>query len=83
MVSSGVYISIIKGKQTAEDGVFFTNDSPWNQGQIYEIDEDDFISGCQEAVKRVNAEKVNVEGQKLKENFAYSKMLDSILEELK
>ena len=72
-----------KGKQTAEDGVFFTNDSPWNQGQIYEIDEDDFISGCQEAVKRVKAEKVNVEGQKLKENFAYSKMLDSILEELK
>ena len=51
--------------------------------ELYEIDEDDFISGCQEAVKRVKAEKVNVEGQKLKENFAYSKMLDSILEELK
>lgn len=70
------------GKQSADDGVFFSSDSPWNSGQIYEINEDDFISGCEEAVKRVESERVNVEGQKLKEDFSYSRMVDSILEEL-
>ena len=70
------------GKQSAQDGVFFHEDSPWNSGQIYEINEDDFLSGCKEAIKRVKKERVNVEGQKLKEIFTYSNMVDTIIKEL-
>ena len=68
------------GKRDVYDGVFFHKGQPYNQGQIYDFNEDDFISGCEEAISRVKTSRVNTAGEKLKEQFTYSKMVDSILE---
>ena len=70
------------GKIPAEDGVFFKKDSPFNQGNIFDFNEDEFISACEEAVKRYKSNPINEEGVKLKEEFTYSKTLDQILSHL-
>ena len=68
------------GKIDSEDGMFFKKGSDFNQGQIFDWDEDDFISACEEAIKRVEKNSVNEEGLKLQEEFTYSKTLDKLLE---
>ena len=71
-----------KGKVEAYDGVFFHEKTEWNQGSIHDFNEDDFISGCEEAIKRVEKERENKEGLKLVEEFSYAKMVDQITKEL-
>jgi len=60
------------------DGLFFRKGEQFNQGQMYDWDEDDFISGCEEAIKRVENNRVNEEGLKIQENFTYGKTLDGV-----
>ena len=67
------------GKRDVYDGVFFHKGQPYTQGQIYDFNEDDFISGCEEAIKRVEASRTNEAGEKLKDKFTYSNMVDSII----
>ncbi len=68
------------GKIDSYDGMFFKKGSEYNQGQIFDWNEDDFISACEEAIKRVEKNKVNDAGLKLQEEFTYSKTLDNLLE---
>jgi len=67
------------GKRDVYDGVFFHKGQPYNQGQIYDFSEDDFISGCEEAIKRVESSRINTAGETLKDKFTYSNMVDSII----
>ena len=67
------------GKIDSSDGMFFKKGTPFNQGRIYDFNEDDFISGCEEAIKKVEKNIINQEGVKLQEKFTASKMVDSIL----
>ena len=66
------------GKIECIDDIFFKKGLQYNQGSIFDWDEDDFISACEEAVKRVNDDKVNHEGLKLQDKFSYSKTFDEI-----
>lgn len=66
-----------QGKEDSEDGVFFTKNSPFNQGSINKLDTDNLISYFEKAEKLKGKE--NKEGEKLKEKFTYKKTLDSIL----
>ena len=68
-----------KGKEEAYDGVFFHKGQEWNQGNIFSFDEDNFISGCEEAIKRVEANRVNEDGLKIQEDFSLDKTLDKLL----
>tara|TARA_B100000676_G_scaffold284088_1_gene311427 strand:+ start:1926 stop:2999 length:1074 start_codon:yes stop_codon:yes gene_type:complete len=68
------------GKINAYDGKFFVEGTEYNQGQIFDWNEDDFISACEEAIKRVESNPTNEEGLKLQEEFTYSKTLDKLLE---
>ncbi len=61
------------------DGVFFKKGLEYNQGRMFDWDEDDFISGCEEAIKRVEADRLNSAGLKLQDEFTYSNTLDQIL----
>ena len=61
------------------DGLFFKKGSDYNQGQIFDWDDDDFTSACEEAVKRVESNKVNESGLKLKDDFTYANTLDGII----
>jgi hypothetical protein len=67
-------------KIKAYDGGFFREGDEINQGNIFDFNEDDFISGCHEAIKRVEANKVNEDGLLIQEKFTYSKTLDQLLD---
>lgn len=67
------------GKIDAADGVFFKQGELFNQGQLFDWDEDDFLDGCEEAIKRHEANPVNEAGLKLQEKFTYAKTLEGIL----
>lgn len=70
-------------KIEAYDRIFFHKGVPYNQGNIYDFNGDDFISGCEEAIKRVEKNKINTNGLQLQEAFSSEKMLDSIIKYLK
>ena len=70
------------GKISSVDNVFFKAGADFNQGDIYDFNEDDFISACEEAIKRVESGKKNKEGLKLQEEFSVTRFSDSILKTL-
>ena len=70
------------GKTPVYDGMFFHEGAPYNQGNIYDFDEDEFIAGCEKAIERVKDSRVNNEGLLLQEKFTYEKTTDAILEKM-
>ena len=70
------------GKIDSEDGVFFHKGRNHNQGQIFDFDEDEFIAGCETAIKKLEANKTNEEGLKLQEEFTKEKLLNNVLSSL-
>jgi hypothetical protein len=66
-------------KIDAYDGKFFNEGSSFNQGQIYTWDEDDFIDGCDQAIKRFESSRVNEKGLELQDEFSLSKTVDTLL----
>ena len=71
------------GKTDVYDNIFFKKGADFNQGSIFTFNEDEFIAGCEEAIKRVEKDKLNKEGVKLKEKFTYENTANKILEILK
>ena len=61
------------------DDLFFKKGQPFNQGKIFDFNEDDFIEGCEEAIKRVKSNPVNEEGKKLQTKFSYENTVDELL----
>ena len=70
------------GKTPVYDGMFFSEGQPFNQGNIYDFDPDEFIDACEQAIKRVEINRVNEDGFKLKKEFTYEKTTQSILKEI-
>lgn len=68
------------GKIECYDGIFFKKGESLNQGNIFDFNEDDFLSACEEAVKKVGKNRVNEEGLKLQETFTIDKTLDGLME---
>ena len=66
------------GKIEVYDGMFFHKGQQFNQGNVYVYDDEAFIHGCEEAIKRFEANAVNNEGLKLQENFSYEKTWNTI-----
>lgn len=67
-------------KISAVDGAFFKQGIPINQGNIFSWDEDEFIAGCETAVKRYKTCSINTAGLKLQDVFSYEKTLNAILQ---
>jgi hypothetical protein len=65
------------------DNIFFQKGLPWNQGNIHDWREEDFIEGCEAAIERVKKNDVNEAGLELQNKFTYSGLVDSLLEALK
>lgn len=61
------------------DGVFFHQGQPFNQGNIFDWNEDEFIVACETAEARYLANKSNKAGKLLQEKFTYAKTVDTIL----
>jgi|TARA_B110000305_G_C19465813_1_gene657847 hypothetical protein len=67
-------------KTLAYDGHFFQQGSLFNQGNIYEFDNDEVVSKMEEAESVCKKE--NKQGLKLQESYSYSNMLDNILKNI-
>lgn len=67
------------GKIDAYDNFFFKKGTHVNQGQIFTFNEDEFIAGCEEAVKRAEAGP-NINGLKLQETFTTANTYNKIKE---
>lgn len=70
-------------KISSVDGVFFHDKAEYNQGRIFDFDEDEFIAGCEKAIERVESNPDNESGLNLQEKFTYEKTTDQILEAIK
>lgn len=66
-------------KIEAYDGMFFQKGQPFNQGNIYDFNEDDFISACDLAIKKVESNRINDAGLKLQEEFSTEKFYSNII----
>ena len=67
------------GKIPVYDGMFFQPNQPYNQGNIYDFDEEDFITACEEAISKAEKNKVNEKGLELQTIFSKEKFLDNVL----
>ena len=70
------------GKIPAADGKFFTSGGPFNQGNIFDFKDEDFLEACSKAIETVKANPLNQEGLKTANKFNYSETLDHILNHL-
>lgn len=61
------------------DNIFFKEGLPYNQGQIFDWNEQDFIEGMEKAEERFLGNSENKNGLKLQEEFSYSKTVDKII----
>ncbi len=67
------------GKIEAYDGAFFRKGMPYNQGNIFDFNHNEFLDACDKAIERVKKNRVNQAGLKLQNKFTFEKMVDSIL----
>ena len=67
------------GKIEAYDGMFFRQGMNVNQGNIYTFKEDDFIDGCEKAIKRFESNKINTNGLKLQDEYTIENTVSKIL----
>tara|TARA_Y100000361_G_scaffold133921_1_gene132580 strand:+ start:966 stop:2048 length:1083 start_codon:yes stop_codon:yes gene_type:complete len=70
-------------KISSVDGVFFNEGAEYNQGRIFDFDEDEFIAACEKAIERVESNPENTDGLKLQDKFTYEKTTDQILTAIK
>ncbi len=62
--------------KSCHDGVFFKPESNFNQGEFFDITDEEMESAILESVEY--AKKENTEGKKLKTDFTYAKTLETI-----
>jgi glycosyltransferase involved in cell wall biosynthesis len=65
------------------DNMFFRQGDNYNQGNIFDWAEQDFMEALDKVEARYKINPINTEGLKLQKQFTYSKMVDSILEIMK
>lgn len=64
------------------DNIFFKEGLDYNQGNIFDWDDQEFLDGLDKIETRFKNNSLNIEGLKLQDKFTYSKMVDLILEKL-
>lgn len=76
--SNSVLVNAIS-KTPVYDGMFFHQGQEYNQGNIFDWSETEFIEGCEMAISRAKQNKVNQEGLKLQQDFSIKRTADQIL----
>lgn len=66
------------GKESIVDGMFFSENSPFNQGTMDTFTDEQFYDACERAIN-VSKDK-NQKGVELREEFTYNKTITKILE---
>lgn len=70
------------GKEPCYDGKFFQQGAPFNNGNIYTYDTDDFLSACDIAIKKFESNPVNENGKLLYQSYSFNNGVDLILKEI-
>jgi glycosyltransferase involved in cell wall biosynthesis len=83
MTSENTVLVAPSSKIPCYDNIFFKEGSEFNQGNIFDWGESEFLSGLDKVEARYKANPINEEGLKLQQKFTYEKMVDSILEIMK
>ena len=73
----------VNGRVAAYDGMFFHKGQPFNQGNIYDFNEEEFIVACENVTTKVQKNKVNEVGLALQETFSKDKFASNVIEILK
>jgi len=68
------------GKRPAADGVHFSQGGPFNQGNLFTFDNDEFIKGCEEAERRAKIG-LNTSGLEL-QKLGYEQAVDIVLKDM-
>jgi len=71
------------GKIPAYDNMFFREGQPFNQGNIFDFNVDEFLDACDIAIEKAKSNPVNESGLKLQEEFTWEKTANSIIENIK
>lgn len=71
------------GKIPCYDNIFFKQGADFNQGNIFDWDDNEFIEALEKAEIKFKNNPINKPGLELQEQFTYSKMVDSIINYLK
>ncbi len=79
---SGAVLIEPNGKEEVYDGVFFQKGLDKNQGNIFTWDEDEFLAGCEQAVRNAREDRLNLKGLKLQEHYTWKNTVDIIQENL-
>jgi len=67
------------GKEPAADGMFFRENDIYNVGSIFSWNEEEFIFGIEQAVKRFESNPINVNGLKIQQEHTKEKFLENII----
>lgn len=67
------------GKVPAYDGLFFHKGQPFNQGNTFDFNEDEFIAACEKAIAKVEASKVNEAGLVLQTQYSKEAFTNAVL----
>lgn len=67
------------GKISAADNIFFKAGEPFNQGNIFDWNDDDFIAACETAIHKVEKNKVNTAGLVLQQQYTKETFTDSVI----
>jgi len=62
------------------DNIFFKQGDIYNQGNIFDWDDNEFLSALDTVENKFKKNPININGLKLQETFTYSNMVNSILE---
>ena len=70
------------GKENSVDGVFFHQNQPFNQGNIFSYNNEDFEKALIQVEERVKKNRLNEAGLKLQEKFTWEKTTKAILDKI-
>jgi hypothetical protein len=76
---NSVLVEPLGHKIPCYDNIFFFENKPFNQGQYFDWNPEDFLEGCEKAVKRFEKSPINEEGLNLAKEFTWEKTADGIL----
>jgi hypothetical protein len=67
------------GKLPVYDNIFFKQGDAFNQGNIFDWNDDEFIAACEVAIKKVGGNPVNTNGLQLQEKYTKEQFTDSVI----
>jgi hypothetical protein len=71
------------GKIDSADGIHFAQGQPFNQGNLFDWDAEEFLAACDTAIAKVEANRVNTKGLELQQIFNKERFADGVIEALK